>query len=71
MEEARLRSSILNIQSSSDVEELSRVRQRLLRIEMEEVPSEEESLLAVGNLRNGKAGGESGILPEIIKITIL
>ena len=34
---------------------------------MEDVPSEEELLCAVGKLKNGKAGGESGILPEMVK----
>ena len=60
-------SKILNIQSDFDMEELSRVRQRPTRNEMTEVPSEEEVMNAVGKLRNGKAGGESGILPEMVK----
>ena len=34
---------------------------------MAEVPSEEELLSAVGKMRNGKAGGKSGILPEMVK----
>ena len=34
---------------------------------MAEVPPEEELLSAVGKMRNGKAGEESGILPEMIK----
>ena len=54
---------ILNIQSDFDVEELKKVRQRPPRPEMAEVPSEEELLSAVGKMRNGKAGGKSGILP--------
>ena len=58
-------SKILNIQS----EELSRVRQRPTGSKMAEVPSEEEAMNAVGKLRNGKAGGESGILPELVKAT--
>ncbi len=44
---------------------LERVRQKEERQDMEDVPSEEELLCAVGKLKNGKAGGESGILPEI------
>ena len=60
-------SQILNIQSEFDMKELSRVRQRPTRSEMTEVPSEEEVMNAVGKLRNGKAGGESGILPEMVK----
>ncbi len=35
---------------------------------MAELPSEGELLSAVANLRNGKAAGESGILPEMVKI---
>jgi len=60
-------SKILNVQSDFDMEELSRVRQRPTRSEMTEVPSEEEVMNAVAKLRNGKAGGESGILPEMVK----
>ena len=58
---------ILNIQSEFSAEELERVRQRPVRQDMEELPSEEELLRAVGKLKNGKAGGESGILPEMVK----
>ena len=58
---------ILNIQNDFDVEELRKVRQRPPRPEMAEVPSEEELLSAVGKMRNGKAGGESGVLPEMVK----
>ena len=58
---------ILNIQSGFDVEESRKVRQRLPRPEMAEVPSEEELMSAVGKMRNGKAGGESGILSEMVK----
>ena len=58
---------ILNIQNDFDVEELKKVRQRPPRPEMAEVPSEEELLSAVGKMRSGKAGGESGILPEMVK----
>ena len=36
---------------------------------MTEVPSEEEVMNSMGKLRNGKAGGESGILPEMVKAT--
>ena len=58
---------ILNIQSDFDVEELRKVRQRPPRSEMAEVPSEEELMSAVGKMKNGKAGGESGVLPEMVK----
>ena len=63
-------SKILNVQSDFDMEELSRVRQRPTRSELTEVPSEEEVMNAVAKLRNGKAGGESGILPEMVKAAV-
>ena len=68
-QERRRRHSIkiLNIQSYFDMEELSRVRQRLTGSEMAEVPSEEEVMNAIGKLRNRKAAEESGILPEMVK----
>ena len=59
---------IFNIQSEFDVEELRKVRQRSPRPEMAELPSEEELQNAVLKLKNGKAGGESGILPEMVKM---
>ena len=34
---------------------------------MAELPSEEEPLEAVMKLKSGKAAGESGILPEMVK----
>jgi len=34
---------------------------------MTEPPSEEELEQAIGKLHSGKAGGKSGILPEIVK----
>ena len=58
---------LLNVQSSFDVEELRNMRQRPPRPELAEVPSVEELLGAMGKLRNRKAGGESGILPEKVK----
>ena len=58
---------ILNIQSEFDVEELRNMRQRPPRPEIAEVPSEEELMSTVEKMRNGKAGGESGILPEMVK----
>jgi len=43
------------------------VRQRPLRLEIATPPSEEELERAIGKLKCGKAGGESGILPEMVK----
>ena len=58
---------ILNLQSEFDVEELTKVRQRQVHTDMAEPPSEEELESALGKLKNGRAGGESGILPEMLK----
>ncbi len=43
------------------------VKQRPVRAEIAEAPTEEEFLDAVAKLRNGKAAGESVILPEMVK----
>ena len=59
--------SVLNQQSHFDAEELARAEQKPLRAEMAEPPSEEELVKAVSSLKNGKTGGESGILPEMVK----
>ena len=59
--------SILNTQSSFNEEELREVRQRPPRPSMAEPPTEEEVVKAIGAMKNGKAGGHSGILPEMIK----
>ena len=37
-----------------------------MRYELTEVPSEEKVMNGAGKFRNGKAGGESGILPEMV-----
>ena len=58
---------ILNIHSEVKEEELERVRQRPLRPDLAELPSEDDVWDAVGKLRSGKAGGASGILPEVVK----
>ena len=59
--------SILNTQSSFNEEELREVMQRPPRPSMAEPPTEEEVVKAIGAMKNGKAGGHSGILPEMIK----
>ena len=58
---------VLNLQSEFDVAELEQVRQRRERPEMADPPTEEEVVQALGKLRSGKAAGESGILPEMVK----
>ena len=60
-------SNVLNLQSDFSVEELERVRQRPMRPEMGDPPSEEELQNALGKLKCGKASGEAGILPEMLK----
>ena len=50
------------------MEELQRVQQRPLRSELEELPSKEELVGAISKTKNGKASGESGILPEMLKL---
>ena len=57
---------ILNLQSEFNLEELDKIRQRPVRPEMAETPSE-ELLSALGKLKNGKASGETGVLPEMLK----
>ena len=59
---------ILNIQSQFDAEELGKVRQRPPRPELADLPSEEEEVMrATLKLKNRKASGKSGILPEMVK----
>jgi len=60
-------SKILNIQSQFDEEEIKKARQQPLRANLEEPPSEEELLIAIRKLKSGKAAGQSGILPEMVK----
>ena len=43
------------------------VMQRPLKPHMAEPPTKEELVEAVGKLKSGKAGGSSGILPEMVK----
>ena len=59
---------ILNIQSHFDEAELESARQRPLRPHMADTPSREKLERAIGKMKNGKAGGSSGIiLPEMVK----
>ena len=59
---------ILNVESQFNHAELDRIRQRPLRPQLAELPSMEELVGAVGKLKNGKAGGSSGIRPEMVKV---
>ena len=58
----------MNIQSQFSLDELSAVRQRSIRTEMDKLPSIEELYCAVDRIGNGKAAGETGILPEMVKV---
>ena len=58
---------ILNIQSQFDETEIMRARQRPVRHHLAEAPTMDELTDAIGKLKNGKAGGASGILPEMVK----
>ena len=60
-------SSVLNVQSRFDEDEMEQVRQRPLRAHLERKPSKRELERALGKLKNGKAGGRSNILPEMLK----
>ena len=53
---------ILNIESHFNLAELDKVRRRPLR-------SLEELGEAVSKLKNGKSGGSSGVLPEMVKVS--
>ena len=56
------------MQSQFDEEELERTKQRPLREELERRPSIVELKKALSKLKNGKASGSSGILPEMVKV---
>ena len=58
---------VLNVQSHFIMEEVQRARQRPLRTQLERKPSMEELTNALNKLKNGKAGGSSNILPEMVK----
>ena len=60
-------SRVLNLTSDFDMRELELTRQRPLRQELAEKPTMTELASAVKKLKNGKAGGSSGILPEMVK----
>ena len=59
---------ILNIQSFFDETQLEKAKQRPLREWMDELPLREEVEKAVRKLKRGKAGGSSGILPEMVRV---
>ena len=60
---------MLNIHSQFSEEELCRVRQRPMRAELTDPPTEDEVWSVIGKLQSRKAGGASGILPKMVKAT--
>ena len=60
-------SNVLNITSQFSKDELAKVQQRPIRSQMTDLPTMEELIKAVDKLKNGKAGGSSGVLPEMLK----
>ena len=58
---------VLNVCSQFDIGELEKVRQRPVRPELAEKPTLGELTKALKKLKNGKAGGNSNIFPEMIK----
>lgn len=61
---------ILNIMSQFNEDQLKEARQRPVRSQMADLPTREELEDAIGKMKNGKAAGQSGILPEMIKAAI-
>ncbi len=58
---------VLNVMSEFDMTELEKVKQRPVRQDLSEKPSMTELVAALKKLKNGKAGGSSCILPEMVK----
>ena len=58
---------VLNVRSQFEVAELEMTRQRPIRAEMAAKPTIEELAATLAKLKNGKAGGSSRILPEMVK----
>ena len=59
---------VLNIRSEFDRSELDLVRQREVDEVLAGVPSATEVRKGLSKLKNGKAAGSSGILPEMLKV---
>ena len=57
---------VLNLESSFDQEVLDSVPQHPPRMDLDSPPTHDEFLSALRSMSLGKAGGESGILPEMI-----
>ena len=44
-----------------------KTKQRPVRHQLAEIPTMDELVKVIGKVKNGKPGGSSGILPEMIK----
>ena len=59
--------NVLNLRTTVDSVEMESVRQREVRDDLDSSPTQREIFKALGKLKNGKAAGTSGILPEMLK----
>ena len=58
---------VLNVQSSYDIHAIEEVEGYPERSELADPPTEEEVVEALRKMKVGKAGGKSGILPEMVR----
>ena len=58
---------MLNVRSKFEEEELEMVRQRKVNDTLGSVPTSQGVVKTLGQLKNGKAAGSSGMLPEMLK----
>ena len=59
-------SKILNTPSEYHSDVIDKMRRHLPREELDDPPTLDELLVALGRLKKGKAGGKTGILPELL-----
>ena len=61
-------SNVLNVNNQFNISEVERVCEREVDVTLGRVPSRREVIKAFGELKNGKAPGNSDILPEMLKV---
>ena len=59
---------VLNVVKEYDAQEIEVVRQREVMTSLEDLPSSADVDAALQQLKNGKAAGNSRILPEMLKV---
>ena len=59
--------SILNVRSQYRQEVIDEMLAQSSRLEVDHPPTSDELSHALGHLKGGKAGGKTGILPELLK----